>query len=343
MAPLSRHPTVSILMSNYNYGVYIKEAIDSVLSQTYADLDVIICDDGSTDHSCDIVSEYCQSDSRVRLIRKRNGGQASGFNAAFAASRGELIFFLDSDDVFYASKVALMLRAHQDNPSAGFGVHRVLRVNRRRRPRGVYPLRPLLPSGWCGEHLLATGGVLPYMPPTSALSLHRSVAERIFPLPLKFRLNADQLIARCAPLLTAIVPCDQVLAEYRQHDKNFYITNSVSVASIRKELITCVDLWDAQRIFLIDNDPAQSAMLAPSEDSSYFIFLEYLLARLSGSPLQRIAYRRFLADLRAGGAPRMRLWFCSFYVPRFIFRAIVSALISPGLLKQFVSRARNLV
>ncbi len=90
---LQDRPKVSVLISNYNYVEYVAEAIDSVLEQTYQNFELIIADDGSTDNSIAVISDYCLRDSRISLIAKENGGQASGLNAAFAASTGELICF----------------------------------------------------------------------------------------------------------------------------------------------------------------------------------------------------------------------------------------------------------
>ena len=84
----------------------------------------------------------------------------------------------------------------QAHPDAGFGVHRVIRMSADLRRQGVWPMSDPLPSGWYGTRLLRDGGILPYTPPTSGLSLRRDVAERLFPLPLERPLVScpDQLI-----------------------------------------------------------------------------------------------------------------------------------------------------
>jgi glycosyltransferase involved in cell wall biosynthesis len=105
LSPLPARPLVSILISNYNYARYIGESIQSALQQTYSNLELIVCDDGSTDESVGVIEDYARKDPRVRLIRKVNGGQASGLNAAFAASRGAILSLLDSDDLFLPRKV----------------------------------------------------------------------------------------------------------------------------------------------------------------------------------------------------------------------------------------------
>src|SRR6266511_5584832 len=92
----------SIVISNYNYGRFLREAIDSALGQTYANTEVIVVDDGSTDESREIIASYGQ---RITSVLKKNGGQASAFNAGFAVSRGDVILFLDADDMLLPTAV----------------------------------------------------------------------------------------------------------------------------------------------------------------------------------------------------------------------------------------------
>src|ERR687885_1217665 len=92
---------VSILICNYNYAQYVKEAIDSALNQTYSNTEVIVIDDGSTDNSREIIASY---GDKIIPILKQNSGQASAFNVGFAISKGDIICFLDSDDTFSAEK-----------------------------------------------------------------------------------------------------------------------------------------------------------------------------------------------------------------------------------------------
>jgi glycosyltransferase involved in cell wall biosynthesis len=101
-------PLVSILINNYNYGRYLGDAIESALNQTYRHAEVIVVDDGSTDDSRDVIASF---GSRVISVLKANGGQGSAFNAGFAASRGNIICFLDSDDWFLSEKTAEVVAA----------------------------------------------------------------------------------------------------------------------------------------------------------------------------------------------------------------------------------------
>jgi GT2 family glycosyltransferase len=99
-------------MPAFNAGRYISSAIDSALAQTFADLEVLVVDDGSTDDTADIVASAVARDSRVRLLRQRNGGVSVARNAALRVARGRYIALLDSDDVwlpgFLEAQVALL-------------------------------------------------------------------------------------------------------------------------------------------------------------------------------------------------------------------------------------------
>src|ERR1700690_294673 len=99
---------VSIIINNYNYARFLSTAIDSALSQSYRSIEVIVVDDGSTDNSRDIISAY---GDRVIAVLKGNGGQASAFNAGVSASHGDIICFLDADDLFYRWKVSRVVEA----------------------------------------------------------------------------------------------------------------------------------------------------------------------------------------------------------------------------------------
>ena len=99
-------PLVSIIIDNYNYGRFLKDAIDSALAQSYVKTEVIVVDDGSTDDSREIITSYA---NRVQPVLKPNGGQASAFNAGFAMSQGDVIFFLDSDDTLCRTAVESVL------------------------------------------------------------------------------------------------------------------------------------------------------------------------------------------------------------------------------------------
>jgi FkbM family methyltransferase len=112
-------PKFSVVMANYNNGRYIGQAIESVLSQTFKDWELIIVDDCSTDDSVDIIKRYL-ADDRVRLIRHdANKGYVAALKTAIAAVRSELFGILDSDDCLTAHAVETMYQHHTNSPDCG--------------------------------------------------------------------------------------------------------------------------------------------------------------------------------------------------------------------------------
>jgi teichuronic acid biosynthesis glycosyltransferase TuaG len=102
---------VSILMPAYNAEKYIAESIQSVITQTLADWELIVVDDGSTDNTAAVVGAFAAADARVKYIYQPNGRLGKARNTAFGQSRAELIAFLDSDDLWLPEKLELQVAA----------------------------------------------------------------------------------------------------------------------------------------------------------------------------------------------------------------------------------------
>ena len=107
-------PTVSIIIPTYNRASMLREAIQSVLDQTYSDFEVIVVDDGSTDETQEVVKAF--SDSRIRYIFQENGGRSKARNRALSLAQGRYIAFLDSDDLFLAGKLEKQVAALDSEP-----------------------------------------------------------------------------------------------------------------------------------------------------------------------------------------------------------------------------------
>jgi glycosyltransferase involved in cell wall biosynthesis len=90
------NPRITVIINNYNYGQFLRQAIDSVLNQSYPAHEVILVDDGSTDNSLEVALSF---GDRIRFIPQKNNGQASTFNTGYYAATGDWIWFLDSDDM----------------------------------------------------------------------------------------------------------------------------------------------------------------------------------------------------------------------------------------------------
>ena len=247
LSPLSDQPLVSILVSNYNYASYLGDAIESVLCQTYQNFELIICDDGSSDSSREILELYRSRDPRIKTIYQANGGQSLALNAAFSASSGEVICLLDSDDVFFPEKVRRVVDAFAAAPESGFAVNKMLFVDKARKYLGQVPCLYDLPSGWQAASMNPSGPeVLPGLPPTSGLSLRRSATEAIFPLPVALKAFSDTVIQVVAPLVTPIVAIHAPLGEYRLHGANLG-DRRFTESSLRKIVFYEREIWSAWR------------------------------------------------------------------------------------------------
>lgn len=97
----NNNPLISIIVPVYNVLPYVSKCIESILAQTYSNLEIILVDDGATDGSGSILDNYANSDSRIVVIHKENGGQGSARNRGLDVCHGEYVYFIDSDDVMF--------------------------------------------------------------------------------------------------------------------------------------------------------------------------------------------------------------------------------------------------
>lgn len=220
LPPLTEKPLVSVLVANYNYARYVGEAIESVLSQTYQNFEVIVCDDGSTDNSLEVIERYAQRDTRVRLIARENGGVATALNAAYAASKGEVVCLLDSDDTFLPEKFAEVVRAFHKFSRAGVCHHQLQKVDETV-GRALSPYPVVFAEGWMAVDALRGGGLaksLPirHFPSTSGLCWRREVLDVLFPLPPVF-LSLDAYLFQASQFITEVCAVRRALGIYRFH------------------------------------------------------------------------------------------------------------------------------
>ena len=129
----TRTPRVSVVIPSYNYGRYLAAAIESVLAQTYSNVEVIVVDDGSTDDSAEVLRRY---GDRLRCLRQPNGGVSAARNHGIRESSGEFIAFLDADDLWHPEKLERQLPLFK-NPRVGMVHCGVQYVDAEGRPLGT--------------------------------------------------------------------------------------------------------------------------------------------------------------------------------------------------------------
>ncbi len=107
-----KKPLVTCIIPVFNSEKYIESAIESVLNQTYKNIEIIVIDDGSTDDTPKLIKQY---DGKIRYIRQANSGSAAARNLGISNSSGEFIGFLDSDDMWDKNKITLQLECLENN------------------------------------------------------------------------------------------------------------------------------------------------------------------------------------------------------------------------------------
>ena len=144
-------PRVTVAITNYNYGRFLGDAIESALTQTFPGVEVVVVDDGSTDDSRDVIAAY---GDRITAVLQENAGQGAAYNAAWEHCRGDMVFFLDADDVLKPDAVARAVAEVERDPDVAKVQFRMELVDERRRPIAVTPAPGVLSDGDLRAHVL---------------------------------------------------------------------------------------------------------------------------------------------------------------------------------------------
>jgi glycosyltransferase involved in cell wall biosynthesis len=211
-------PLVTALINTYNYGRYLSLAINSVLNQTYPNIEIIVVDDGSTDHTPEVLAQYS---GRLRAIRTENGGQGHAFNIGIAQARGDLLMMLDADDLWLPEKVERMVELAIKCPQAAMLYHRFQNIDANNRAYGP-ALPPALINGDYREKYLSAGGHW-WTPITSVLTLRTEHIRRALPIPTyAVREGADTVITDYCVLTSQLASISDTLTLRRLHGANLY-------------------------------------------------------------------------------------------------------------------------
>jgi len=208
---------VTVLITTHNYGQFIEQAIDSVISQDFPQecVEIIVIDDGSTDDTAERVRKY---GSRVRYFYQVNGGQAAALNAGFLNARGEIVALLDADDFFLPGKLAGVTEAFASDPTLGMVYHRLQEWHVETGERRETDFVRL-----SGDVRTVPDFFLLYTPmATSSVAYRRASLKPLLPIPENIRMLADGYLALLIPFLSPVVAITEFLAVYRIHGTNSY-------------------------------------------------------------------------------------------------------------------------
>lgn len=205
-------PLVSVIITNYNYADFLKQSIDSVLSQTYQNFELIVVDDGSIDHSHDIICSY---GDRLIPIFQANAGMGASRSAGLACSKGEIICFLDADDYFHKDKLSKVVAGFVEHPEWVLISHCWASVNK---------VGELIGSGT--SNVLSRGNVRNLLLKwgkyassiTSASAYRRTAVEQVLPFSGDF--GIDSYMNSSLPFYGEVGSINEPLMFYRIHGNN---------------------------------------------------------------------------------------------------------------------------
>ncbi|MDE2028884.1 MAG: glycosyltransferase, partial [Candidatus Omnitrophica bacterium] len=211
-------PCVSIIIITFNYGRFIKDALDSVLDQSFSDYEVIVVDDGSTDNTALIIEKHRRFlGEKLRYFYKENQGVAAARNYGILEARGRYIAFLDADDIWERMTLEKLVAAMEKNPDCGMAYGNVefydkdlqMTIGRRFQP-GVFPI-PY--EGKCFDRLYTHGNFIH----TSSCILRRSIFDLVGLFDRRFKCGEDLDMWIRVSTIIAVKYLDDVLAKVRRH------------------------------------------------------------------------------------------------------------------------------
>jgi glycosyltransferase involved in cell wall biosynthesis len=209
-------PRVSIIITSYNYGHFLKRSIDSCLDQQYPNLEVIVVDDGSTDSSYSIAGTYA---NRICLLRQPNKGQAAAFNHGVAYSNGQIIWFVDSDDYLLPGAVSTIVSHWKTDVAMISGVLRVIDQHQKQVEIRPGRIQPFTTQDRLLDFMARTGRV-PFAP-TTGNAYGRGYLLQALPIPESlFVVGAEAYLNRKLPFLGRLVQIDHAVGVYRRHGSN---------------------------------------------------------------------------------------------------------------------------
>lgn len=230
-APGAAYPRLSVVISNYNYARFITHAIDSALNVAWPAVEVIVVDDGSTDHSRAVIERYGE---RITAIFQENAGQKEACNVGFARSQGDVVVFLDADDVLDERLMLELVRVwHAGVSKVQFQMQI---IDAEGRPTGAFlpQYEATAPTARQVRRWALSAAAYP-TPPGSGNAYARSFLRQLFPLTGSESFSDSYCLA-AAPYYGDVVTVAKPLVSYRVHGSNAGAMTTTDAGRLRSEV-----------------------------------------------------------------------------------------------------------
>lgn len=282
---------LSVVIPNYNYEKFVGSAISSALAVDWPDLEVIVVDDGSTDDSRSVILGF---GPRITAIFQQSSGPRVACNVGLAASTGDVVIFLDSDDVvdpLIAREIAAVWR-----PGVSKVQVQMQRINTDGRAvGGRFPKYRYVPTAEEIRHWMTTTSAYP-TPPGSGNAYARSFLTQLFPLDDSCGDATDSACLAAAPFLGDVVTVAKPLVRYRQHGNN---RSSLATDPARLPAQIQRALQRHRFALGLSAEPSPQDTMAPLFRGRHLLQMRVAERRVFGGepPLPTDSRRRMLRDI----------------------------------------------
>ena len=204
---------------------FLAETLESVRTQSYANYDLIVVDDASTDATGEILSTFAAGDNRASIITHAvNLGQAAAFNTGISAATGEYVALLDADDLWLPEKLSVCAQFIAMHCGVDFLQHNLKLLIEDERSERLF--RPTLASGDYIQQMRDSNSYFPGpFTPTAGLVFSKSLLDRVLPIPTALRICADGFLTRASAALAQVASAPVPLGYYRLHGANATVGN----------------------------------------------------------------------------------------------------------------------
>lgn len=290
---------ITVFMAVYNGSRYLKQAIDSILSQTFSDFELLIINDGSTDDSADIIHSYL--DPRIRFLQNdRNKGLVFTRNRGVLEAKGEFFAILDCDDIAFPNRLEIQYKFFCQNPDVALCSGRALYLDVNDRPIGESPR-------FTGDKnlLLLFGNILV----NSAVMIRTKLIKSVGSYNANAPAEDYDLAVRIAEI-HAIATINDIIVKYRIHDNNTSKSSEERLIQVEKNILRDI----------------HSKLGFGSDERRVQLHHSFLSGKMQEFELEE--YKSFLSDLAESEHVRTR---CDLYqIQRVLFQKWFEVIIAKG-------------